>query len=512
MFGRRLKTNIVISITLLLLFGMLLIDFVTVKTLQRDLIKDRISQSELISSIVKNRLIAAFDPALPALSLDLQSLLSSILTINDATGIVIKGPQGRTLYSAGRRVSKIPELENMMQTCVASGERTMRFAGKTWGVFWKQNRYLLTAVPLTLEGKTLAVGMVMDLKEMYQQQRASQRFIMLYLLVNTLVFSLIGFYRLSRLYLEPINRLVSMAEDYQEEDGTFFPVRKEDNELSTLSKALNLMLTRISEDKKKLKMSVASLEKANRKLKKAQEEITRAEKLASVGRLSSGIAHEIGNPIGIVMGYLELLKQEDGPEHEKAEYSIRTENEINRINMVIHQLLDLSRPSAKGTEHISVHDIIPEITDVLKLQPLLAGIQLDLKLTAERDMVMADSGQLRQVFLNLAINAADAIGSMQAQETGNLSIKTNVADSTASDNSLDGQALIITFQDNGPGVPADAIGNIFDPFFTTKEPGKGTGLGLSVSFMIIESFGGTIKAKNLEEGGACMSIHLPLVQ
>jgi C4-dicarboxylate-specific signal transduction histidine kinase len=159
-----------------------------------------------------------------------------------------------------------------------------------------------------------------------------------------------------------------------------------------------------------------------------------------------------------------------------------------------------------------VHDIIREITDVLNLQPLMAGIQLDLKLAAERDMVMADPDQLRQVFLNLAINAADAIGSVRAPETGNLSITTNAADSAAPDNTLDGQALIITFQDNGPGVPSDAIGNIFDPFFTTKEPGKGTGLGLSVSFMIIVSFGGTIKAKNLEEGGACMSIHLPLVQ
>jgi len=512
MFGRRLKTNIVLSITLLLLFGMLLIDFVAVKTLQRDLVKARISQSYLISSILKNRLIAEFEPAAPELSTDLQSLFSSIVAGRNVSRIVIKAMQGQIIYGGGGSDSKIPELEKMMQACMASGERTMRFAEKTWGVFWKQNRYLLTAVPMTLEGKTLAVGVVMDLKEMYQQQRASQRFIMLYLLVNTLIFSLIGFYRLSRLYLEPLNRLVSMAEDYQEEDGTFFPVRKEDNELSTLSKALNLMLTRISEDKKKLKMSVASLERANRKLKKAQEEIIRAEKLASVGRLSSGIAHEIGNPIGIVMGYLELLKQEDVPENEKAEYIIRTENEINRINTVIHQLLDLSRPSAKGTERIAVHDIIREITDVLKLQPLMAGIQLDLQLTAERDIVMADSDQLRQVFLNLAINAADAIGSVQAPEAGNLTIQTEAADSTAPDNTLDGQALIITFQDNGPGVSAEANGNIFDPFFTTKEPGKGTGLGLSVSFMIIESFGGTIKAKNLEEGGACMSIHLPLAQ
>ena len=509
MFGRRLKTNIVISITLLLLMGMLLIDFVAVKTLQRHLIKARVSQSQLISSIIKNRLIAEFDLDSPELSTDLQSLLSTVLAGRDASGIMIKGA-GSTFYSAGRSVSELPELEKMLQASMVTGESAIRFAQKTWGVFWKQNRYLMTVVPVTLKDNRITVGMVVDLSDIYRQQRLSQRFIMLYLVVNTLILSFIGFYRLSRLYLEPINRLVRMAEDYQEEDGTFFPVRKEDNELSTLSKALNAMLTRISEDKKKLRSSVSSLEKINIKLQKAQQEIIRAEKLASVGRLSSGIAHEIGNPIGIVMGYLELMKQEDVAENERAEYITRTENEINRINTVIRQLLDLSRPSAKGTAHTSVHDIILDITDVLKLQPLMAGIRLDLKLTADQDVVMADAGQLRQVFLNLAINAADAIGSMEDPEKGRLSIRTDLADSFEGEKSSGGEALIITFKDNGPGIPDELIGNIFDPFFTTKEPGKGTGLGLSVCFMIVESFGGTIKAENLVNGGACLSIYFPL--
>ncbi|MBW2635565.1 MAG: hypothetical protein JRE14_15895 [Deltaproteobacteria bacterium] len=271
----------------------------------------------------------------------------------------------------------------------------MLFSGSAWGVFWRQSRYLLISVPFLFEGKKMAVGMVVDLAGIYRKQRASQKFIMLYLIANTLIFALIGFYRLSRLYLQPINRLVSMAEDYQEEDGTFFPVRKEDNELNTLSKSLNRMLTRISEDKKKLRCSVASLEKSNLKLKKAQAEIIRAEKLASIGRLSSGIAHEIGNPIGIVMGYLELLKQKDIDENDRAEYINRTENEIKRINTVIQQLLDLSRPSSKGTQLTSVHDIILEIYDVLKLQPLMTGIQLDLSLGADSDAVMADPDQLR---------------------------------------------------------------------------------------------------------------------
>lgn len=511
MFGRRLKTNIVVSITLLLFIGMLLIDFVAVKTLQRDLIKSKGNQGFLMTAMVKQRLFAEKETS-TSVPPGLKSLFADMLAEKEVLSINLMASSGKTIYAAEKGSIDIPDLKKAMLGSLSSKKPKMLLSGSTWGVFWKQSRYLLIADPIDYRGERAAVGMVIDLEEMYRLQRRAQRFTMLYLLANTLIFALIGFYRLSRLYLEPINRLVAMAEDYQEEDGTFFPVRKEDNELNTLSKALNLMLNRISEDKKKLRSSVASLEKANLKLKQAQEEIIRAEKLASVGRLSSGIAHEIGNPIGIVMGYLELIKQKDLDEEEMAEYVERTENEINRINKVINQLLELSRPSSKGTQHISVHDIIHEISDVLKLQPLMSGIRLDLSLGADRDAVVADADQLRQVFLNLAINAADAIKSTGKSQNGRIRIATR----TTTENDLDEGAvkrwMEIAFDDNGPGIAEGCMNNIFDPFFTTKEPGKGTGLGLSVSFMIIESFGGTIKAGNPEEGGARVSIRLPVDQ
>ncbi|MEK6193589.1 MAG: ATP-binding protein [Deltaproteobacteria bacterium] len=108
------------------------------------------------------------------------------------------------------------------------------------------------------------------------------------------------------------------------------------------------------------------------------------------------------------------------------------------------------------------------------------------------------------------MNATDAISSTENPEKGQLTILTHVADNPDSEEELEGATLVITFQDNGPGIPEALISDIFDPFFTTKEPGKGTGLGLSVSFMIIESFGGTIRAENTEGGGAVMTLLLPL--
>ena len=302
------------------------------------------------------------------------------------------------------------------------------------------------------------------------------------------------------------------AEDYREDDEMLFSVRKEDNELHKLSVSLNSMLRRISADKEKLRSTVNSLETANLELKKAQQEIIRAEKLASAGRLSAGIAHEIGNPIGIVMGYLELLKQKDIPAAEREEYILRTEEEIERINTIIRQLLEISRPSNVGLKVVSVHDLIDDVAQVLAVQPLISNIELQCRLEAQNDWVLADSNQLRQVFLNLIINAADAISSAAEEINGNLLIQTSLGDATPEQPRDQKKHLKIVFIDNGPGIPAENIGNIFDPFYTTKEPGKGTGLGLSVSFMIIEGFGGKMMVSSEIGKGTTMTLLLPVVE
>ena len=293
-------------------------------------------------------------------------------------------------------------------------------------------------------------------------------------------------------------------------------MRKEDNELHQLSKSLNLMLERIAADKQKLRATVASLEKANTDLQKAHQEIIRAEKLASIGRLSAGIAHEIGNPIGIVMGYLDLLKQEDGDidETEKRDYIRRTGEEICRINTIIRQLLDLSRPSAEGATATHVHDVITDVSDVVRFEPKVSNIDIRLNLEAKNDCVVADPNQLRQVFLNLILNAVDAIASKSSNGEGRLSIRSTLTRHNGGANdslsAADQQVLEIAVIDNGIGIAPENIGDIFDPFFTTKEPGKGTGLGLSVSFMILESLGGKISAASKVGEGTTMRVTLPL--
>ena len=513
MFFRGLKTKIAFNIAILLFVAMLLINIVTVMTAQRDIIRKEVSKGQFILSSLIGDLLTClnFDSdATPSIS---RARVNRMLAEAGVSGALILGKHKGQVAFGNSPKSLQDVLVKYSRQVLQSKTKEIHFFGTTWGVFWKQRRYLILSSPLLTDDQAPAsASIVLPLEGIYKSLRRSQKMLFIYLFINTVILAFIGIYRLSKVYFQPLARLARRAEDYREDDEMLFSVRKEDNELHKLSGSLNSMLRRISADKEKLRSTVNSLETANLELKKAQEEIIRAEKLASVGRLSAGIAHEIGNPIGIVMGYLELLKQNNIPESERTEYIHRTEEEIERINTIIRQLLEISRPSNAGLKVVSVHDLIDDIAQVLNVQPLMSNIELECRLDAPGDTVLADSNQLRQVFLNLIINAADAVSSAGKAVNGKLLIQSSRDDKTPENPQDRKKYLKLMFIDNGPGIPEENIGNIFDPFYTTKDPGKGTGLGLSVSFMIIEGFGGKMKVNSKIGEGTTMTLLLPLAQ
>ncbi|MEJ2099884.1 MAG: ATP-binding protein [Desulfobacterales bacterium] len=511
MLFRGLKTKIAFNIAILFFVAMLLINIVTVMTAQRDIVRNEVARGQFVLSALEADLLKSLslesNPS-PSISRAEVKRLLTEAGISDAQ--VLGKNSERISFGSSPKVVQDELLKNC-RTVIRSGKHEANFFGTTWGVFWKQPSNLILSMPLLQNGQSIAaVSIVLPLKGIYRSLRQSQKMLFIYLFINTVILTFIGIYRLSKVYFQPLARLARRAEDYREDDEMLFSVRKGDNELHRLSGALNSMLRRISADKEKLRATVNSLESANLELKKAQKEIIRAEKLASVGRLSAGIAHEIGNPIGIVMGYLELLKQKDIPNTEKKEYIHRTEEEIERINTIIRQLLEISRPSATGLKVVSIHGLIDDIAQVLNVQPLMSNIELECCLEAQNDKVLADANQLRQVFLNLIINAADAISSGAKSTKGKLTIRSSMIDAN-SDRPVHARSFLkIVFIDNGPGISEENLSNIFDPFFTTKEPGKGTGLGLSVSYMIIEGFGGEMKVDSKIGEGTTMTLKLPV--
>ena len=511
MFIRGLKAKIAINLAVLLLLAMLLIDLITIVTVRRELVRSELVTANILLTSFEHRIAAGIPSKKGGPNPSPSSMMAKAAGDFQLAALMVLDSTGKQLFLHRRPDVSAIMLHQLTHKSMISRKKNTHITGTIWGLFWQQQATLTLSAPLFEDGRIIGgIGIVLPLEGVYQALRNSQRIFLIYLFINLILLTFIGIRRISKLYLLPLARLAKRAEDYKEDDDLIFAVRKEDNELNRLSKSLNIMLKRISADKEKLRSTVLSLEKANIELKKAQKEIIRAEKLASVGRLSAGIAHEIGNPIGIVIGYLELLKQADIPEKEKKEYIQRTEEEIDRINTIIRQLLEVSRPSNAGRTAVAVHELIKDTADVLRVQPLMSSINLSLSLDAGVHTVWADANQLRQVFLNLIINAADAITSGNKEAGGKLNISTRLKDEGSRAAQTSSAILEISFADDGPGIAEESLGNIFDPFFTTKDPGKGTGLGLAVSFMIVESLGGKMTGISEIGSGTTMIISLPI--
>ncbi|MFC1886816.1 ATP-binding protein [Thermodesulfobacteriota bacterium] len=506
-----LKINIVIHIAFLLLMAMLFVGFVLVSASQKNNIRSEISKGTLALALIERKLIQSADQKNPINGFLFGKYFDQILDEVNVSHVLIIKKNVPEVYFRGSDEGLKKRLKAAAEHSLRSGEKTREYFGEMWGVFWKESQYAILSAPLYRDGKIVAaLSIGLSFEEIYETLRRTQKTLFSFILGYTAILTLIGASSLSRIITKPLNRLVDRAEEYRDDSSDFFLYEKEGGEFVKLSAALNRMLSRISADRRKLKETVHSLEMANEKLAHAQKDVIRAEKLASVGRISSGIAHEIGNPIGIVIGYLELLKQIDITDEERNEFIQRADREINRINTIIRQLLDFGKPSTAGYRVFSVHEIISETLNVLTVQPVMKNINMKHNFAAENDSVMADPDQLRQVFLNLILNAGDAIFSAGQSDRGEIEIATMVETLPDSDTGKAEPSLKISISDNGTGIAAENIDNIFDPFYTTKKAGKGTGLGLWVSFLILEDAGGTILASSEENEGTIITVNLPL--
>jgi two-component system NtrC family sensor kinase len=236
----------------------------------------------------------------------------------------------------------------------------------------------------------------------------------------------------------------------------------------------------------------------------SDEMLIQSSKMAALGKMAAGIAHEINNPLAVIRekaGWAkDLLKTEDLSKSENfqefADAMNKIEQHINRAKTITHRLLGFARRLEPVTERISINDLLDESVSFLKNEAHYRNIDIRADYAPDLPMIDSDSAQLQQVFLNILNNAIDAIG-----KDGEIIIRTNLITKT--------NAISIEMADNGPGIPKEALNKIFDPFFTTKEVGKGTGLGLSISYSIVEKLGGRIMVASEEGKGTTFNIYLP---
>ena len=251
----------------------------------------------------------------------------------------------------------------------------------------------------------------------------------------------------------------------------------------------------------------ASVNRMTERLLDAQGLLVRAEKLASVGRLAAGVAHEVGNPLAAVSNYVEVLRRRGAdPDVVSA-----IEREVARIDNIVRSLLDYSRPRGGRSEALDIGSAVAGAVALLDAQGVLRGVAIRSESGSEVPMVRGDRAALEQVFVNLLLNAVDAAGTGGG---GRIDVRISAgapAGAPLRRGSTPGGAAAATVivEDSGPGVPEDLRERVFDPFFTTKAPGHGTGLGLAIVQRIVHDHGGRIDVGASSLGGAAFSVTIP---
>ncbi len=230
--------------------------------------------------------------------------------------------------------------------------------------------------------------------------------------------------------------------------------------------------------------------------KRMERQLQRADRLASLGQISAGIAHEINNPLGVILGYAQLLMRGTDKKTQNYEDVKTIERQAQNCKRIVEDLLKFARAADTRRTVVDVNQCLQDLVALLARQFESADITVETHLHPDLPAVLGDTEKIKQVFMNLLVNAKQAITG-----SGWIGIETATA--------MDSRQIRITISDSGVGIPEDLTDKVFDPFFTTKPVGEGTGLGLSVSYGIIHDHGGTIEVKSEVGKGTVFTIHLP---
>jgi signal transduction histidine kinase len=228
-----------------------------------------------------------------------------------------------------------------------------------------------------------------------------------------------------------------------------------------------------------------------------EQRLVQADKLSSIGLLAAGVAHEVNTPLAVISTYAQMLAKQVSEDSQKSLILDKIAKQTFRASEIVNSLLNFSRTSSTSYAEVSLNRVIQETLSLVEHQLQISGIQVKTDLDAGLSPVYGNAGKLQQVFLNLFLNARDAMTA-----GGVLAIRTWADDSSAR----------IEVTDTGTGIAPENLNRIYDPFFTTKAARKGTGLGLSVSYGIIQEHGGSIEVSNRHSGGARFRLDLPLVR
>lgn len=330
------------------------------------------------------------------------------------------------------------------------------------------------------------------------------------------VFTGFGLALLRRRLVRPLQRLDAAARAIAEGAHDIRAPADGPRELFEVANAFNAMVDAVDSRNQALEKAVSDLRQSNRDLREAREGLDRAQRLAAVGTLAAGVAHEVGNPMGAVLAFVDLARRDAGLSTESRGHLGRAVAEGERVRQILRQLLDFSRPPRADLVAFDLEALAEETSELVRAQRRYSGVELVVANEGAPPLAFADRGQVGQILLNLLLNAGDALFGLPGAR-----VEVRIAGTVRHRRADDGEkavdfsrgvpdAIECVVRDNGPGVPSEHRERIFDPFFTTKEAGEATGLGLSNGLRLAEELGGSLTLEPEACSGTCFRLVLPI--
>jgi len=509
--GMKIRISLIAKLTfatsLILLVFMGLLDNINLKTVRKLMIEYAALSADQVADVINQ---STYDAMMKNDKTALNHMIERISKSVNVEHIRLIDKQGRVVFSSGNKeIGSVIDIhaeeciichhyENSDETSSTvnnsriiinnSGEETLGFTKAI------HNQPACFTAPCHFHSKNDTVLGLLDISVSLETLRQKSREYRLVFIILTcmllLLFGMLIIILTHYLIEVPVRRLVRQSSLVASGDfEARVPVTSRD-ELGELAEAVNEMTESLGRAEKELKGWADSLEnkveERSREIMLMEEHLRRSEKLAAIGTLAAGVAHEINNPLTGILLYASILNSDKRLDPALSPDLERVISETRRCAGIVKDLLEFSRESPPVKEPTDLEAILDDIINFFQKQPDFSNIVISKNYASDLPLISVDKNQIRQVFLNLVINAGQAM-----PQGGGLEISTY--------HSEDGKYLCAGIKDSGEGISEENITRVFDPFFTTKA--EGTGLGLSISYGIIENNGGKIDVKSkLGEG------------
>jgi signal transduction histidine kinase len=489
-----LRSEILFTLMFLLIAALLLFGTLYLRFIERELIQQKIAHLRTVSGFLEKT-------ARSGSGLSGQDNMDGLEAFCQTSGC-----DGWAYYNSSLKVvaasvsgESLSVPVSLKKRVMLTNEMRIEVHFPSWLLYFSRpvQDQLFLAVPLKVSGRSTGVfEAIYPLADIRSALLASVETFILYIVGMIFVLIGVGYYVMQKNVISPIRKMLIATKGVAEGNLSDRLKSEGPREICELTTEFNSMAAALEKNKQDTHDHIKALSEANHELKEARHEIVVSEKMASVGQLAAGFAHEIGNPLSALIGYLELLKIQIPAETQNGDILQRALLESGRIDALVCDILDYARPKDRSLKkELSLVEEIRFCVELLKNQGRLKSLKV-VECFAERlPLVLQNRTNVQQVIMNLLLNAVDA-----CREGGIITI--------SGDSDVNTVSIII--RDTGEGIRPEDLAKIFDPFFTTKAPGSGTGLGLSVCHRIVESFGGHIEIDSIYGEGSEFRVFFPL--